>query len=236
MTASPVPSGSNRPSGVQDGIFSDRRVLLLIMLFGFSGALVVILAVVSGATALLDTSIFAALRDAGPWSSRQAPEWLREAMRDITAFGGLFALTSAVVAGAAFLIASGKVAVAGLLVCSAVGATMLSTAIKQLVERARPDVAGRLVAVFNPSFPSGHALLSAAIILSLGGLIAFALKRRAQKLVVLLAAGAMCIAVGLSRIWLGVHWPSDVLAGWLLGAAWAASTLLLAQRIGREQT
>ena len=104
----------------------------------------------------------------------------------------------------------------------------LSQGLKALFGRERPDVALRAVEAMNPSFPSGHAMLSAAVFLTLGVLSAHYVGRKRVKAYVVAAALTATLLVGVTRVYLGVHWPSDVLAGWALGAAWAMACWLAA--------
>ncbi len=101
------------------------------------------------------------------------------------------------------------------------GASALFTGVKRLLDRPRPPLTDRLVSVSNESLPSGHATMAVAV---LGSLVVLAWHgRRARTRVAMVAAVVLWTgAVGLTRVYLGVHWFSDVLAGWLLGAAWLA--------------
>jgi undecaprenyl-diphosphatase len=101
--------------------------------------------------------------------------------------------------------------------------------LKPLVERARPPIADRLVFPGDASFPSGHAANAASAWLALAWVVASLVERRAAKVAVWSVAGAVVAIVGVSRLYLGVHWPSDVLAGWLVGAAW----VLVGTRVAR---
>ncbi len=108
-----------------------------------------------------------------------------------------------------------------LILAAVVGGVLLSNALKLVFERPRPDIVAHAARVFTPSFPSGHATLSAITYLTLGALLA-GLHSLRFKLYFLGLAILLTIAVGISRIYLGVHYPTDVLAGWCIGAAWAA--------------
>lgn len=204
-----------------------------VILFCLIAAALLALGVVRGWVEPLDRWGFEAIRTIGPYGAADAPLWVRETVRDVTAIGGAFPLTVAVIATGAYLVVSGRLGLAWLLGLSATFATLANMLLKASFDRLRPEPEGQMVHVYNASFPSGHALLSASIILMLGGLLSVAAKQRPQKRVILGTAAALCVAIGLSRIWLGVHWPTDVLAGWLIGAAWAAATLVLAKRIRR---
>src|SRR5215510_15424411 len=98
------------------------------------------------------------------------------------------------------------------------GGLVVASLIKDLVARPRPDILMHSVYVSSFSFPSGHAMMSAVTYLTLGALTAREFKRPLLKAYVMALAVIVTLLVGLSRVYLGVHWPSDVLAGWSLGA------------------
>ena len=105
-----------------------------------------------------------------------------------------------------------------------------------LFDRTRPDVVPHLVEVSSASFPSGHSMLSMTTYLTLGALLAEVQTERRFRIYVLAWAVALALLVGWSRVFLGVHWPTDVLAGWTAGAAWALLCWAVAQalHIGRD--
>jgi undecaprenyl-diphosphatase len=121
-----------------------------------------------------------------------------------------------------------------LLVAGAGGGLMISQGLKRLFERERPDLAYRAVEAVNASFPSGHAMLSAVVFLTLGVLAARFTERRRVKVLAVGAAVLVSLLVGISRVYLGVHWASDVLAGWCVGAAWAMACWLAAFLVQRR--
>ncbi len=120
------------------------------------------------------------------------------------------------------------------MLATSLGATVLNVGLKSFFDRPRPDVVTPLVLATSPSFPSGHALGAAAIYLMLGALLARLQERRALKVFCTAGAGVLTLLVGVSRIHLGVHWPSDVLAGWCVGAAWAIFCWLVAAWLQRR--
>jgi undecaprenyl-diphosphatase len=186
---------------------------------------VLLVELASGEPHSFDTAVLLALRQ--PDGEPIGPHWLALAMRDITALGGTAVL---VLAG---LVAFGALALrrrwraVWLLLLSMPGAILLNTLLKQGFDRPRPDLVSRLVEVATSSFPSGHAMLSAVGYLTLGALLAAAAERRRDRGYILGVAVGLTLLVGSSRVFLGVHWPSDVLAGWCLGAAWAMGCWLL---------
>lgn len=154
--------------------------------------------------------------------------------RDITALGGFTVLTLITMTVLGMLLLQGKKGAAGLIFVAAALGMGLSQLLKNLFTRPRPDVVPHLVSVSTPSFPSGHAMLSATIYLTLGVLLARFLNQRRLKIYVLSIAILLSILIGLSRIYLGVHYPTDVLAGWSAGAVWALICLLAARILERK--
>jgi membrane-associated phospholipid phosphatase len=101
------------------------------------------------------------------------------------------------------------------------GAATLFTVVKRLLDRPRPPLVDHLVPVSNESLPSGHATMAVAV---LGSLVVLAWHGRSTlaRVAMVGAVAAWAGVVGLTRVYLGVHWFSDVLAGWLVGGAWLA--------------
>jgi undecaprenyl-diphosphatase len=160
--------------------------------------------------------------------------WLELAMRDITALGGTSVLTLLTLGVVGFLHLSGKRGAALFVAAAIMGAVALSFTIKAGIERPRPDLVPHGTAVFTASFPSGHATGSAATYLTLGALLARFQPRRRVKLFLIGSGVFLTVLIGLSRIYLGVHWPSDVLAGWTLGASWALLCWLVARQLQKR--
>jgi undecaprenyl-diphosphatase len=142
-------------------------------------------------------------------------------MLDITALGSTTVLTLICVGVIVYLLMDGKRGAALLVLVSVAGGSLVTTLAKLAFARPRPDLVAHLVEVSSYSFPSGHAMSSAVTYLTLAALLARFQKRRRMKAYLLAVGLTLTLTIGVSRVYLGVHWPSDVLAGWALGAAWA---------------
>ena len=182
-----------------------------------------------GGTLALDRRILLALRVPGDPAEPLGSRSFQEAMRDVTALGGFTVLTLVTVLAAAIFLLHRKFRHALVLVATVLVGQAGSSVLKGVYERPRPSLVPHAVYVYSASFPSGHSMLSATVYLTLAALIASLETRRAAKALILVVAVLVMVAVGISRIYLGVHWPSDVLAGWCAGAtlALAAWSVLL---------
>jgi undecaprenyl-diphosphatase len=160
------------------------------------------------------------------------PPWLHESIRDLTALGspGVLVLTVGAVWG--FLMLARQRGMAWLTLGSALGGLLMALLLKGLFTRARPDVAFHSTLATGYSFPSGHAMMSAVVFLTLAALVARIMPQWHLRAYAMGAALALSGLVGLSRIYLGVHWASDVAAGWAAGSAWALLCWLLAEVLG----
>ncbi|RYZ98946.1 MAG: phosphatase PAP2 family protein, partial [Moraxellaceae bacterium] len=157
------------------------------------------------------------------------PRWVEEIGRDFTALGGNAVLTLLTLATVGFLIFEGKRRIAVVVLVATMGALSVSTALKYSFDRERPDLVPHGSVVYTASFPSGHSMLAASTYLTLGALLARVQQRRRMKVYILLVAITLTVLVGISRVYLGVHWPTDVMAGWIAGAGWALMCWLLAR-------
>ncbi|WDI30639.1 phosphatase PAP2 family protein [Hyphococcus flavus] len=180
-----------------------------------------------------DRMILLALRTPGDLADPVGPPWLELAVRDVTSLGGYIILMLMVACVSVYLAAAGKWRHGALLAGAVVSGSFLSEALKSFFGRPRPDLVTHLAEVTSLSFPSGHAMISAIAYLTMGALLTRFHERRRLKVLAMSFAVIITILVGLSRIYLGVHWPSDVLAGWFLGAVWAALWWLVAWRFLR---
>lgn len=177
--------------------------------------------VLEGTTHAFDRAVLLALRVTGDPGTPIGPGWLQEAASDITSLGSATVLSLMTIAAAGFLLLVGKPRAAVGLTVAVVGGGLLSSALKAGLDRHRPDVVLHLVQVRSGSFPSGHAMLATITYLTLGVMLARVQPKSRVRVYLLSWAVLLSLLVGASRVYLGVHWPTDVLAGWCLGAAWA---------------
>ena len=193
--------------------------------------------VVRGKTLAFVRLIMLSLRSAADPSVPIGPAWLPEAARDVTSLGSMVVLGIVTLAGVGYLLLAGKPAVAWLMVIAVVGGIALSDLLKFAFGRARPDVVAPLARVFTTSFPSAHATLSAIAYLTIGAILARSQSSSTLSLYFMSLAAFLTVLIGVSRIYLGVHYPTDVLAGWCVGAAWALgcwSTMARWQSVGGQ--
>ncbi len=176
--------------------------------------------VVEGDTNRLDRAVLMSFRTAGDPSDLIGPDWFEEMVRDVTALGSYAFVIIIVAAAIGYLLLMRKYGLALLLLAAEAGGMLISTLLKELFDRPRPDLA-HAARVFTASFPSGHATLSAVTFLTLGALLTRVTAERKSKLYFMATAIVLTLMVGLSRLYLGVHYPSDILAGWCIGSAWA---------------
>lgn len=185
-----------------------------------------------------DTWILIHLRHAANTAIPIGPKWLELSATDLSALGGFTLQWLLGGAAVVFLLYIRKRAEAAWLAASVLGASLFNTVLKHSLHRARPEVVPHLTMVDNASFPSGHAMISAAILLTIGAMLAETVKGTAARFYIMAFAGLLVFLIGLSRLYLGVHWPTDVLAGWCLGGVWAlivfAANRLLRRRAARK--
>jgi len=187
-----------------------------------------------GDTRAFDTAVLMAMRT-GDSHDPVGPAWLEWAARDVSGLGGFTVLTLLTVFACGFLLISKKYGEAVVLVVAVIGATALSEGLKLGYARPRPDLVAHSVETLGASFPSGHATLSAAAYLTIGALLAHAQEKRRVKSYIHATAILLALLIGVSRVYLGVHWPTDVLAGWCLGAAWSILCVTAASWLTRDR-
>jgi undecaprenyl-diphosphatase len=178
-----------------------------------------------------DEKILLAMREAGNPADPLGPPWMEEMGRDLTALGGFTILTGLTVVSMGLMLLYGRVRLSLLTLVAITGGMQASAWLKSLFGRPRPDLVPHGVLVTSASFPSGHAMMAAVVYLTLGVMLARTQPSRKVRLYIVSLSVIIALLVGCSRVYLGVHWPTDVLAGWTLGGAWAVTFGLIALKV-----
>ncbi len=204
-------------------------VALILMALGVWGFVQLADVVTAGASQHFDERVLRALRSSADAREPIGPHWLKIAALDVTALGGATVLTFVILAVAGYLWIEKKHRAVALVLAAAVGGQLASTGLKLFFSRPRPDVVPRLAEVQTSSFPSGHSLMSAVVYLTLGALLTQFVQQWRSRVYVFVLACFLTVVVGMSRVFLGVHYPTDVLAGWSAGLVWALLCWLVAR-------
>jgi undecaprenyl-diphosphatase len=186
--------------------------------------------VMDGDTQAFDARILLALREPSDLSRPIGPEWMESSVLDLTAIGGPTFLWMMVAAVAGFLVLQTRYRTAIVILVTSASGELLNVAMKHLFNRPRPTIVPHLRAVYSTSFPSGHAMESAIVYLTLGAILMRASDTVPTKIYILGIAVLLTTLAGASRVYLGVHHPTDVLAGWIVGFLWATICWVVAQR------
>ncbi len=187
-----------------------------------------------GGQMAVDRRILLMLRNPHDTSRPIGGAWLGEVMRDITGLGGIFFLTFITIACFIYLMAERRRAEAVYLIVAVGTGVAFNCVLKGFFNRPRPDLFPHGAIIYTSSFPSGHSMMSATVYLTLGVLLAEAHARRGLKIYFLGLGVLLTLMIGVSRLYLAVHWPTDVMAGWLGGAAWAIMVWLIRARVLRR--
>jgi undecaprenyl-diphosphatase len=182
-----------------------------------------------GDTQKFDNWAVRVLRQPNDPATPVGPKWLPEVGRDLTALGGVAVLTLVTTAVAGYLLLAEKNHLMWLMLGAIGSGLLLSTALKHVYDRPRPELVPHLSGVYTTSFPSGHSMLSAIAYLTLGALLTRTVESRVIKFYFIAVALTLSFLVGVSRVYMGVHYPTDVLAGWAAGLAWALLWWLIAR-------
>lgn len=233
-------SGVSRPGPVWAALrwlgARERGVLLALLVVVGGGWLFAEIAdeVFEGETRVIDERVLLLFRAADDPADPLGPSWVEETARDITGLGGIGVLTFVTLASAGFLALQGKTHLAVYVVAAVAGGMLLSMLLKAGFDRPRPELVPHGQVVYTSSFPSGHSMMSAVAYLTLGALLASAYPSPLLKAYLLGLAVLLCVAIGISRLYLGVHWPTDVLGGWTAGCVWALACWSFARYLRRQ--
>jgi undecaprenyl-diphosphatase len=192
--------------------------------------------VVAGETREVDERLLLLLRTADDPADPLGPSWVEELARDVTALGSAGILALVTVAAAGFLVLQRMRHLALYLLAAVAGGTIVGSLLKWGFARPRPDLVAHGQVVYTSSFPSGHSMISAVAFLTLGALLASGQTNLGMRAYLMALAVFLTVIVGVSRVYLGVHWPTDVLAGWTAGAAWALLCWVVAKQLRRRGT
>ena len=198
-----------------------------ILAFGIYIFLTVADEVAEGEIRQFDEHFLLLFRDDADPSRVLGPAWLQETMVEFTALGGYPVIILTLLAVMGLLLILRRFGPALFIFFSVWFGWLISHVLKQFYDRPRPDLVDHLDTVHTASFPSGHAMMSTVIYLTLAALVVRFFDDIRVRIYVICVAVFISGLVGVSRIYLGVHWPSDVIAGWALGAAWASFSWLV---------
>ncbi len=208
---------------------------LLLVVAGLWGFIELADEVLEGDTGDFDRWAVRQLRSAVDPAIPLGPRWMGEVGRDITGLGGVAVLSLFITAAAGFLAIHHAYRTMAVLVASTTSGIVVSLLLKNAFSRPRPDLVPHLAEVYTSSFPSGHSMMSAVVYLTLAAIVAPVLKHFWIRVYVLTCAIFVVAMIGVSRIYMGVHYPSDVLAGWTAGLVWAIVCWLIARTIGHNK-
>lgn len=197
--------------------------------------LATVAAVSAGATDAFDRRVLLSLRDAADLSNPWGAAWFENTMVELSALGGYPILVTVSLVATVVLVLLRHRAAALFLALALSSGTALSTGLKLFFDRARPALVSHLDSISTASFPSGHATVGMLAWMVLAAVAVRFVPEHRVRVFVLSAAFALAIVIGVSRVYLGVHWPSDVLAGWCLGLSWACLCWLIAHHVGSRR-
>ena len=187
--------------------------------------------VFDGDTSGFDQSVLLWFRNPSDLSDPVGPAWLEVVVRDITSLGGLVILGLLCVAACGYLWLRRQHRLALFIAVSISCGSIANALLKEFFSRPRPDLVPHETAAALSSFPSGHAMMSAVVYLTLGALLSLSTDDSRIKVYILSWSVFLTVLVGVSRIYLGVHWPTDIIAGWIAGGTWALLSLLVSRWI-----
>lgn len=211
-------------------LFKRLEVTTLALMAGVGAAVWTFLAlsdeVSENSTSAFDRAVILSMRVPGNPSDPIGSRTFEEAVRDVTALGGFTVLSLITVIAVAALVYFRRWRQAVVFLATVLAGELTSEVLKGVFHRPRPDLVPHGAYVYSQSFPSGHSLLSAVTFLTLAAILSGMQSQRRFKIFVFAVAILLTVSIGVSRVYLGVHWPTDVLAGWTLGAALALAARL----------
>jgi undecaprenyl-diphosphatase len=206
-------------------------LLIVVVLSSVGGFLKMAGEVRQQETRHFDEAILLALREPSNTADPLGPPRVEEMARDLTALGGVTILTAVTLVAAGVALFAGQGRLAALGVASIVIGSLCMSWLKEGYDRPRPDLVEHGTWVQSASFPSGHSMMSAMVWVTLGILLARTQPRRRVRVFIVSISVLIPLLVGVSRVYLGVHWPTDVFGGWMLGGAWAVLFWLVAMKV-----
>ena len=205
------------------------KVVYITLLIGLVLFCIVSFTVVTGKSKCIDNFVLLSFRNSGNTSIPIGPGWLLYFMQGVSAMGSVPVVAGITILTSGILILKKKYISLRLILFAAIGGAIVELLMKEFFSRPRPWIVPHLVSVESLSYPSGHSAMSAIIYLSLVFLILPFEVKRSIKLFILYSALFLILLIGISRIYLGVHYPSDVLSGWALGLFWCSTSYIFAQ-------
>lgn len=189
----------------------------------------------AGRTQAFDQWALDALRREDNRAIPVGPAWLELIALDVTSLGSAGVLITLIILVLGYLLIERRFGLALLTLASTTGGWILEAILKASFGRQRPSVVPHLQHVTSSSFPSGHSMLSAVVYLTLGALLARSTADLPLRAYFIAAGMFLSFIVGVTRVYLGVHYPTDVMAGWIAGFGWAVLCALVAQALQRRR-
>jgi undecaprenyl-diphosphatase len=216
-----------------------RELVLLLAIGTITASLWIFISITDGVVTQkeyrgMDKNILLAFRTPDDLSRPIGPAWVKAVSLDISSLGSASVLTLITLLICGYLFLERKFAAAFLIIFAAVSGTLLNQMLKDVVGRERPQIVPHLAEISNSSFPSGHSMLSSIIYLTLAVLLTQTVKTWPTKMYLVGSAFMLAFLVGLTRVIIGVHYPSDVLGGWTAGTAWAILCWMGAKWLNRR--
>jgi undecaprenyl-diphosphatase len=228
-------SESTPRRAARSGFLESAVLVALLLIAGAIWAFVEVAdEVIEGESLAFDEALLRAFRRPDDPSQPIGPAWLLRIAEDLTALGGVAVISLVTVTTVGYLALRKKWGATALVVASVGGGAIMSTLLKNWFERPRPTAVAHLIEVHSLSFPSGHSMLSAVTYLTLGSLLSRTTSDWRIKTYILALAVLLAGVIGTTRVFLGVHYPTDVLAGWCAGISWALLCSLIARWLQRR--